>query len=338
MLCQRCNKQEGTVRWVTSTGKPLQEHVQQLCTACFQVAYREEPPVPASEPVSQGPSRGRSKKKDLPKTKNARRRSTVPGLEGCYIKVGHTAIRLVLEDGGYKWGGRDIHDSGTYAASQPDEYSCIVELASARFSGSRKQCRITRRGKTYTVKELPNGEEHKFKRDDDTLFLAESSTAVQQQVPVTADRQRAWKQVDPATAKVYFQLTGESVLHAATIPEPPSSKTPTVIRVSHSNSFGRVDADVFVRLGDPKEPLGGQDSDTVADWRKAELVEDMLWSDKREEWILTSKAKGDTSVWCGTYEAELRFPRGHHQIELKIISRVPEVCSIVLSNWKVYVR
>ena len=154
----------------------------------------------------------------------------------------------------------------------------------------------------------------------------------------TKKTQPAWKQVEPDAAKVNFYLTGESVIHAATIPEPPSSKTSTVVRVSHSNSYGRVDSDVFVRLGDPKKPLDVQDFDTVSDWRKAELVEDLLWSDEREEWVLKAKAKGDTSVWCGTYEAEIQFPKGHHQIELKIISRVPEVCSIVLSNWKVYVR
>src|SRR5688572_17210291 len=44
-----------------------------------------------------------------------------------------------------------------------------------------------------------------------------------------------WKQVEPAVAKVYFQLTGESVLHGVTIPAPPSSKTPVIVRVSHSN-------------------------------------------------------------------------------------------------------
>jgi hypothetical protein len=151
-------------------------------------------------------------------------------------------------------------------------------------------------------------------------------------------KQAAWKQIETADAKVYFQLTGESVLHATTIPEPPSSKTPTVVRVSHSNSYGRVDSDVFVRLGDPKKPLDVEDFNTVSDWRKAELVEDLLWSDEREERVLTTKAKGGTSVWCGTYETEIQFPKGHHQIELKIISRVSEVCSIVLSNWKVYVR
>ncbi len=147
-----------------------------------------------------------------------------------------------------------------------------------------------------------------------------------------------WKQVAPAAAKAYFQLTGESVLHGATIPTPPSSRMPTNVRVSHSNSFGRVDSDIFMRLGDPKKPLDAEDFDTVSDWRKAELVEDLLWNDKREEWVSAAKAKGGTSIWCGTYEVEFHIPKGHHQIDLKVISRVQEVCSIVLSNWKVYVR
>ena len=111
-----------------------------------------------------------------------------------------------------------------------------------------------------------------------------------------------------------------------------------MIRVTHSNDYGRVDSDIFVRLGDPKKPLDVGDFDTVSDWRKAKLVEELLWSDDREEWVLRSKAEGDTSVWSGTYETPIQFPRGHHQIEIKIINRVPEVCSIVLSNWKVYAR
>jgi hypothetical protein len=337
MLCQRCKKEEAKGRWVTFTGKPLQKHVQQLCTACFLKTCEDPPPNGGG--VSRDSERGRSnQKKDLPKAKKPKKLKSIPGLEGCYIKVGHTAIRWVLEEGRYKWGGRDVHDSGTYVASQPDEFSCIVELASELFRDARKQCRITRRGKTYTVKELPNGEEHKFKRDDDRLFLAESSAMGQRQVPVIADRPRAWKQIENANAKVSFYLTGESVLKAATIPAPPSAKTPAVVRVTHSNVYGRVDSDVYVRLGDPKKPLGVHDFDKVSDWRKAELVEDLLWSDHREEWVLRSKAKGDTSVWSGTYDVEIQFPQGHHQIELKIISRVPEVGSIVLSNWKVYVR
>lgn len=47
---------------------------------------------------------------------------------------------------------------------------------------------------------------------------------------------------------------------------------------------------------------------------------------------------GDENTWCGTYDVELQFPKGQHQIELKIISREKAVCSIVLSNWKVNVR
>jgi hypothetical protein len=284
-------------------------------------------------------ARSRSnQKKDLPNAKKLQGRKTVPGLERCYIKVGHRAIRWALEDGRYNWGGRDIHDSGTYTASQPDKFSCIVELASELFKDGRKRCRMTRQGRTYTVKELPNGEEHKFKRDDNELFLAECSAARQPRMPVIADRQRAWKQIEESNARASFFLTGESVIRAATIPAPPSSKNSTVVRVTHSNIYGRIDSDVYVRLGDPKQPLDVEDFDTVSDWRKARLVEDLSWSDEREQWVLWSKAKGDMSAWSGTYDVDIRFPKGHCQIELKIISRVPEVCSIVLSNWKVYVK
>jgi hypothetical protein len=201
--------------------------------------------------------------------------------------------------------------------------------------------RLTRRKTTYVLTNLANGTERLFKRKDKKVFLCDSfltPTEKKRLKATVGNAKSAWKRVESAAAKVYFQLTGDSVLHGATIPEPPSSKTPTVVRVSHSNSYGRVNSDIFVRLGDPKKPLDVQDFDTVSDWRKAALVEDLLWSDEREQWVLAVKAKGDTSVWCGTYEAEFQFPKGHHQIELKIISRVPEVCSIVLSNWKVYVR
>jgi hypothetical protein len=264
----------------------------------------------------------------------------VKGLEGCYIKVGHTAIRFVLKDGRYQWGARDIHDLGSYTATQPDEFTCMVELSSALFRGTHKQCRMTRRGRTYTVKELPHGEESKFKRDDEALFLSELPAGIQHELAVadTTNKDSPWRQIEHWAAKVEFQLTGESIIRAATIPSPPSSKTSTVVRITHSNSYGLVDSEIFVRLGDPKRPLGVQDFDTVSDWQKAVLVEDLLWRNDREEWVLRSKAKGDTSIWSGTYETKFQFPKGHQQIELKIISRVPEVCSIVLSNWKVYVR
>jgi hypothetical protein len=342
MICQRCKKQEAKGRWVVLSGKPLREHVQELCSACFLKAMEEGPDAaPAVEQISRSSDRGQSRQKqNPPSTRKPKKNKTVAGLEGCYIKVGHTAIRFVLNDGAYQWGARDIHDSGTFTATQPDEFTCLLELSSELFGGARKQCRMTRRGKTYTVKELPHGEEGKFKRDDEALFLAELPAGIRHELAVadTTDKDSPWRRIEHWAAEVEYQLTGESIIRAATIPSPPSSKTPTVVRITHSNSYGLVDSDVFVRLGDPKRPLGVQDFDTVSDWQKAELVEDLLWKNDREEWVLRSKAKGDTSVWSGTYEVEIEFPKGHHQIELKIISRVEQVCSIVLSNWKVYVR
>lgn len=158
MLCQRCNKEEAKVRWMVLSGKPLQEHVQELCIVCFQKASEEEPDTtPIDGRVSRSSDRSRSEQKeDIPKAKKSRKRRSIPELEGCYVKVGHTAIRLVLENGRYRWGSRKIHDSGTFVANQPDKFSCIVELSSELFKDSRKQCRMMRRGKTYTVKEMPN--------------------------------------------------------------------------------------------------------------------------------------------------------------------------------------
>jgi hypothetical protein len=160
-------------------------------------------------------------------------------------------------------------------------------------------------------------------------------------MPTTADSRKKtqkWKQIEDSDAAVSFYLTGESVIKAATFLAPPKSKTPTTVRITHSNVYGCVDSDIYVRLGDYKNPLDVQDFDTVLDWKKAKLVEDLLWNDKLRKWVLKTKAAGDTSGWSGTYEVELQFPKGYQQVEFKIISRVPEVCSIVLSNWKVYVR
>jgi hypothetical protein len=164
-----------------------------------------------------------------------------------------------------------------------------------------------------------------------------SLRAHEEESPKAAKRAQKWKQVDDSTAAVSFYLTGESVVRAVTIPPRPNSKTPTIVRVSHSNSYGPVDSDVFVRLGNPKKPLNVQDFDTVSDWRKAKLVEDLM-DDENGAWKLRGKAKAMGLYWSGTYEVEIQFPKGQHQIELKIISRVEQVCSIVLSNWKVNVR
>ena len=332
MLCQQCNEQEAKVHWVVFSGKPLRKHIQELCTACFLKAAEK---APTARKTARSGDIGSKKKNNISESGKTKDREPIPGLEGRYIKVNHTAVHLILKDGRYQWG----YDSGGYKATLRDEFSCLVEFFSELCKGTRRQCRFTRRGKTYTVKELPDGEVSKFKRDDDKLFLTESSPAAHQQnAPAIIDAQKTWKLVEEADAKVNFYLTGESVIRALTIPNSPGSKSPTVVRITHSNVYGRVDSDVYVRIGNLKKPLGVQDFDTVSDWRKTELVEELLWSDAQEKWILKSKAKANTSVWSGTYEVAIQFPKGNHQIELKIISRVPEVCSIVLSNWKIYVR
>jgi hypothetical protein len=152
--------------------------------------------------------------------------------------------------------------------------------------------------------------------------------------PASPGDQKKWKRVEDS--KVCYQLTGESKLRAVSIPAPPTSKKPAIVRITHQNGIGRVDSDVFVRLGKPKAPLKWNDFETVSDWKQAPLVEDLL--DSEGGWMLRGKAKGEGMYWSGTYEAQIQFPKGHHLIEIKLISRVPEVCSIVLSNWKVYVQ
>ena len=164
------------------------------------------------------------------------------------------------------------------------------------------------------------------------------STKADQPSKAAKKRQPAWKQIEDSNAAVSFYLTGESVVRAAIIPNPPNSRKPAIVRVSHSNCYGPVDSDVFVRLGNPKKPLGVRDFDKVSDWREAKLVEDLIESDEEGGWKPRGKAKGVGSYWSGTCEVEIAFPKGWHQIEIKIISRVEQVCSIVLSNWKVYVR
>jgi hypothetical protein len=259
-------------------------------------------------------------------------------LEGTYTEIRHTAVQLTLKRGEHRW-GQEI--GGKYTATMIDEFSCRVRMVFAMFGCSETwEYLVTRRGKTYTFEETPNGGKRKFKRDDGAIFLADSRGRRQQAkaLPSTRKKRQALLQLRNTDTKVTFYLTGESVVTAATIPTPPSAKGPTIIRVTHSNPIGRVDSDIFVRLGDPKRPLGVKDFNTVSDWRKASLVEDLLWNDERNEWELRGKARGLGSNWIGTYETEIRFGKGQHQIELKVVSRVPEVCSIVLSNWKSYVR
>src|SRR5438309_523723 len=147
-----------------------------------------------------------------PKKPNANERHSVSELEGCYIEVGHTAIRLVLEGGRYQWGSREIHDFGEYAAVRPDEFSCILELSSEPFKASkpRRTCRLIRTGKSYAVKELPDGEETKFKREDKKLVLADSLSKATQHAcrdgVATQNPKQKWKRIEDS--KIYYELTG----------------------------------------------------------------------------------------------------------------------------------
>ncbi len=141
-------------------------------------------------------------------------------------------------------------------------------------------------------------------------------------------------------SETFWQLDGESELYAVTIPDPPKAGAATTVRLTHSNSYGPVDeADLFVRVGDPKHPTGQHDLNSARDWVQARLVEELVFVDGEE--ILRSEAQEvfeDETLWEGTYDAELVIPAGRHSIEVKIISRHPELLrSLVLADWEIVV-
>lgn len=139
----------------------------------------------------------------------------------------------------------------------------------------------------------------------------------------------------------FWQLEGESDLRVVTIPAPPKADVATTVRLTHSNSDYPFDElEFFVRIGDPDNPTEQDDLDSADDWVRARLVEELVFVDDRE--ILRSEAhepfKGITP-WWGTYDAQLTFPTGRQSIEIKIVSRQPDLhVSAVLSDWQVEVR
>jgi hypothetical protein len=142
-------------------------------------------------------------------------------------------------------------------------------------------------------------------------------------------------------SKTFWQLEGESDLHAITLPHPPAAGAPTVVRLTHSNSYGPCDdISFFVRLGDPRRPTKADDLDSAKDWVKTRLVEELVWVNDAE--ILRSEAEEpfeDETPWDGTFEAELKIPGGRQAIEIKIVSTVPELQrSMVLSDWEIEVK
>jgi hypothetical protein len=130
-------------------------------------------------------------------------------------------------------------------------------------------------------------------------------------------------------------------LQAITIPETPIAGKPTIIRITHSNGYGPVDeADIFVRVGDPANPTEQDDVKSHTDWVKANLVEELVFVDDEE--IPRSQADEpfeDETPWWGTYEAQLTLPAGKRLIEIKILSRQPDILrSLVLADWEIAVK
>src|SRR5207248_7754603 len=84
-------------------------------------------------------------------------------------------------------------------------------------------------------------------------------------------------------SETFWQLDGDSELHAVTIPEQPKATAATTIRLTHSNSYGPFDeAEFFVRVGDPDKPTDQDDLDSASDWIKAQLVEELVTVDGEE--------------------------------------------------------
>src|SRR5436190_1787634 len=172
--------------------------------------------------------------------------------------------------------------------------------------------RLTRRKATYALADLADGTERLFKRKDNKKSLSDSFLAAKRKRQTGAARlipRGQWKRVEEA--KVYYQLTGESDVQAVSIPDPPASAKIATVRVTHQNALGRVDSDVFVRLGNPKAPLEWDDFNSVSDWKPAVLVEDLV-EDDEGGWRLRGKAKGEGLYWSGTYEVQMPFPKGRH--------------------------
>jgi hypothetical protein len=141
-------------------------------------------------------------------------------------------------------------------------------------------------------------------------------------------------------SETFWQLEGEADLYAVTIPDPPRPGDATIVRLTHSNSYGPMeDAAFFVRLGNPDQPTDEFDFNSRHDWVGTQLVEELVNVDGEE--MLRSEAEGpfeDETPWDGTYEAQLVIPAGRHSLEIKIISGQPELLSSrVLTGWEITV-
>jgi hypothetical protein len=129
-------------------------------------------------------------------------------------------------------------------------------------------------------------------------------------------------------------------LAAITIPDPPISGAPTIVRLTHENSYGPFnEVDFFVRVGSPNKPTGQFDLNSHTDWVKAQPVEELVCVNGDE--FFRSEVKEpfeDETPWEGTYEVKLMIPAGKRLIEIKIVSSRPKImASRVLADWEVTV-
>jgi hypothetical protein len=138
----------------------------------------------------------------------------------------------------------------------------------------------------------------------------------------------------------FWELEGESDLNVATIPAPPVAGKPTIIRLTHSNSYGPFEqVEFYVRIGNLDKPTGPEDLDSASDWVQAELVEELVDVDGEEQLRSEVEESDEETPWWGTYDAELVLPAGPQLIEIKIVSQEPELMSsVVLADWEVEVR
>lgn len=152
-------------------------------------------------------------------------------------------------------------------------------------------------------------------------------------------RSRDWQAV--RDCGVVWELGGESDLRAITLPHPPTANGETIIRLTHSNTYGPFDeAEFFVRTGDIDRPIGAGDLDSATDWAKADLVEELVYVEGTE--MLRSEAQEpfeDETPWWGTYQARLTLLPGRQRIEIKVLSHAPDLLRpVVLADWEVNVQ
>lgn len=147
--------------------------------------------------------------------------------------------------------------------------------------------------------------------------------------------------------QISYSLTGESMLKAAVTPFPLRSKQPATVRITHSNPYGPVDAEIFVRIGEPKPPMSFEEFQKEqareltagnAGWQKAKTVADEVWDDEKEAWIPRPKKVMGETQWQGAYEATVHFPPGKHTIDIKCLSPIEHIASVVFTNWEVNVE